>query len=177
MRSLPLLSFCLLFVALGCDAQQATASKDAPAAKPTATHEHAEEALERPPAHEHAEAAVPALDLSGNPVQNEMRLLTDAMNKSLLIIANGDLKDLPPTIFAVHGARNETEKAIKEGRYKPPKNSDDLEGFTATDTAFHDQLVRMVKAAKAGDRKEATAAYADVVIGCTNCHQQYRDGF
>ena len=106
-----------------------------------------------------------------------MRLLTDAMNKSLLIIANGDLKDLPPTIFAVHGARNETEKAIKEGRYKPPKNSDDLEGFTATDTAFHDQLVRMVKAAKAGDRKEATAAYADVVIGCTNCHQQYRDGF
>lgn len=106
-----------------------------------------------------------------------MRLLTDAMNKALLIIANGDLKDLPPTIFAVHGARNETEKAIKEGRYKPPKNPDDLEGFTATDTAFHDQLVRMVKAAKAGDRKEATAAYADVVIGCTNCHQQYREGF
>lgn len=112
-----------------------------------------------------------------NPVQNEMRLLNAAMQRSLTLLANGDLKDIPPAIFSVHGARDLTEKAIHAGSYKPPANSDDIAGFVATDRAFHDQLVQLVQAAKRGDRKAATAAYAEVVIGCTHCHQRYREGF
>jgi cytochrome c556 len=106
-----------------------------------------------------------------------MQRLLPAMQKSLALIANGSLDELPPTIFSVHQARGLTDRAIEQGLYKPPKNGDDIEGFMAADKAFHDDLVRMVKAAKAGERKAASVAYGDALAGCTSCHQTYRADF
>ena len=171
MKKASAILFALSWLPFACESAKATPPS------PNA-HEH-ETPAPNPNGHEHQAdtAPIPSHPPAMNPVQHEMQLLAAAMNSSLLIITNGDLADLPPVIFAVHAARDATEHAIASGAYAPPANSQDVEGFVATDRAFHDQLIRMVKAAKAGDRKEATAAYADVVTGCTNCHGQYREGY
>lgn len=109
-----------------------------------------------------------------NAVVNEMRLLDAAMRDTLTLLANGHLEPIPARIFAVHGARDLTEHAIAAGAYLPPRTDAPIEAFVATDRAFHDDLVRLVRAARANDLEAATRAYADVVVGCTACHQRFR---
>lgn len=109
-----------------------------------------------------------------NAVQNEMRLLDAAMRDTMTMLANGQLQPIPERIFAVHGARDLTEHAIAAGAYRPPRSDEPIEAFVATDRAFHDDLVRLVQASRANDLVGATKAYADVVIGCTSCHQRFR---
>ena len=132
------------------------------------------------PTHEHPAAGQPTTvppPSELNPVQREMRLLETAMHRSLSLIANGELSELPPTVFAIHAARSETERALADGSYVPPVNGGDIAGFTAQDAAFHGLLVDMVRAAKADDRRATAAAYAEVIQGCTTCHATYRAGY
>jgi len=116
-----------------------------------------------------AAAAAPA-----NPVQAEMRALHDATRDWVTAIADNDLARIPPGISRVHAARQVTEQALLKGEYRPPKASDDVAGFTRQDEAFHDELVKLLEAARASDLPRATRQLGVVLEGCTTCHQKYR---
>ena len=120
----------------------------------------------------HVASAVDNPDL--NVVQREMRALETAMHKTLTMIVNNDLTPIPDTLFAIHKFRDETEAAIKKGRYQPPRNAEGIDAFIAADDAFHNDLVRLVKAARARDLNAATKAYQVIVEGCTSCHSRFR---
>ena len=109
-----------------------------------------------------------------NVVASEMRALTGAMDTVVRAIANNDLQAIPPAIHAVHTAREKTDAAIHAGAYRPPSNGDRLEAFVALDEAFHDELVALVRAARAGDLAAATRQVGPIMNGCTGCHQQFR---
>jgi|GEM_PF-1826681 len=111
-----------------------------------------------------------------NVVQREMRSLESAMHAILTAIANNQLAPIAEKLFAIHEFRDATEKEIHEGRYHPPHEPGGIEAFIAADTAFHDDLVRLVKASRANDLKAATAAYGVIVNGCTSCHSRFRFG-
>ena len=109
-----------------------------------------------------------------NVVGHEMLLLNNAMIGVFSLIIANQLENIPATIYSVHDARDLTERTLAAGKYKTPKNSDDLDGFMKLDEAFHDDLVELVKAAQKDDLKLTTEKYADVIQGCTDCHTQYR---
>lgn len=169
----PLQPVLLLALTLAACSEPSPPSAATPEASvTTAAHEHPE------PTHEPATTGTAtqpdAIAPPANAVQNEMRILEGVMREVLTMIANNQLAGIPDRIFSVHGARDATEKAISEKRYLPPRNDEGIEAFVATDRAFHDDLVRLVKAARANDLPGATGAYAAVVVGCTNCHQRFR---
>lgn len=140
-----------------------------PAKKPAPpkAHEHAAPPATQAPA-EAAPIAPP------NPVQQEMRVLTEAMKAILDAVANNTLAVIPPTLHRVHGAREVTERALASGSYKPPKNGDDVKGFITHDEAFHGELVKLLRAAQANDLKATTRQLGPILDGCTSCHQRYR---
>jgi hypothetical protein len=133
-------------------------------------------------AHDHDPAGVAPAGASGapapaapaNPVQAEMRALHDATRDWVTAIADNDLARIPPGMSSVHAARQVTEQALLSGRYRPPKASDDVAGFTRQDDAFHDELVTLLDAARASDLPRATRQLGVVLEGCTVCHQKYR---
>jgi hypothetical protein len=109
-----------------------------------------------------------------NVVQNEMRLLDEAMRTTLTLIANDQLDGIPAQIKKVHPARQLTEEAIEKGLYQTPKNPDKVDEFVALDNEFHDDLKGLLKASKSDDLQMATEKFGDLVQGCTTCHTQYR---
>lgn len=147
-----------------------TATPEASATR--VTHAHPEPAQGATPTGPTVDAD--AVAPPANAVQNEMRILDAVMREVLTMIANNQLGGIPDRIYSVHGARDATEKAIADRRYLPPRNDEGIEAFVATDRAFHDDLVRLVKAARANDLAATTGAYAAVVVGCTSCHQRFR---
>lgn len=129
--------------------------------------------------HDHEPAGVAPASVSdasapANPVQAEMRALHDATRDWVTAIADNDLARIPPGIARVHAARQVTEQALLKGEYRPPKASDDVEGFTRQDEAFHGELVKLLEAARASDLPRATRQLGVVLEGCTTCHQKYR---
>jgi hypothetical protein len=142
-------------------------SATAPAAKPD-PHAHADHAQPAPPTS--APAPTPQL----NPVQAEMRALHEATRDWVTAIAQNDLASIPPGISKVHGARMVTEKALEKGEYKPPKAGASVAEFKKQDEAFHDELVKLLKASKANDLPAATKQLGVVLEGCTSCHLKYR---
>lgn len=139
-------------------------------------HEHAEEQH----AHEdHAAAASPPaspteLPEGVNAVQNEMRLLHEAMQGSVTAIANDDLGAIPEALHRVHQARGMTEAALENGSYRPPRNADRLDAFVALDEAFHSELERLVGAASANDSAATATQLGAVMSQCNGCHSQFR---
>lgn len=109
-----------------------------------------------------------------NAVQHEMRLLNEAMHTTLTLIANNQLGGIPALIHRVHPAKELTHSAIEAGAYLPPKNPERIEAFVEMDEVFHDDLRELLRAAKADDLQRATAAYGELVQGCTNCHTAFR---
>lgn len=145
-------------------------------------HHHAEkqpmpkQAQSAKPAHghDHGHAATPPAPAGTNPVKNEMQALTAAMQTILVAISNNQLQEVTPAIHKVHGLKEITSQALKKGEYKPPKNGDKVKAFIKEDDAFHDLLVKLVKASRANDLPAATRATAEVINGCTSCHMKYR---
>lgn len=132
-----------------------------------------------PHAHDEPKQASPAPASSAlppptNPVQAEMRALHDATRDWVTAVAQNDLARIPPGISRVHAARMVTEKALEQGQYKPPKPGADVEQFKKQDEAFHDELVKLLRASKANDLPGATKQLGVVLEGCTSCHVKYR---
>lgn len=122
----------------------------------------------------HAVAPLPSASTSGNAVQNEMRILNEAVRDSVTAIGYNRLDAIAPAIHKVHAAKELTEKALESGVYKLPKNADQLEAFKALDEAFHGELVKLLKAARANDLAATTTQLGVVLEGCTGCHTKYR---
>lgn len=131
--------------------------------------EHGHQATNTPAKPSSASAAPPA-----NPVQAEMRLLNEAMRDAVTAIAYNDLASIPKAIHGVHLAREVTAKALADGAYRPPKRASEVAAFEREDEAFHDELVKLVKASRAGDLPAATHQLGVVLDGCTACHTKYR---
>ncbi|MCC6897815.1 MAG: cytochrome c [Polyangiaceae bacterium] len=165
-----------LLAVAACDKKQADVQPTAEAPTATApaakgdTHAHEEHAQVAPPASASATPAPPP----ANPVQAEMRALHEATRDWVTAIANNDLASIPTGISKVHSARLVTEKALEKGEYKPPKAGADLAAFKKQDEAFHDELVKLLKASKANDLPGATKQLGVVLEGCTGCHVKYR---
>ena len=109
-----------------------------------------------------------------NAVQNEMRLLHEAMRDTVSAIALGKLSTIPERLHAVHAARELTEKAVESGAYVLPKNANQLEAFKSLDESFHTELEKLVAAATANDAAATATALGDVMGRCEGCHAQFR---
>ncbi len=110
-----------------------------------------------------------------NAVQAEMRLLNEATRDWVTAIAQNGLAAIPDGISRVHAARQVTDAALTAGTYVPPKGGQAaLAAFIEQDEAFHDELVTLLKAARANDLEAATRQVGVVLQGCTSCHVKFR---
>jgi len=109
-----------------------------------------------------------------NAVQNEMRLLTEAMRDTVTAIGTGQLAAIPEGLHEVHRARELTEQAIESGSYKLPRNAENLAAFKALDESFHAELEKLVAGASANDAAATSAAFGAVMSRCDGCHAQFR---
>jgi cytochrome c556 len=121
-----------------------------------------------------APGAAPACDtLEGkNAVQTEMRRLECALEQVVVAIGRDDLAAVPAAIEVVHAARQDTERALESGAWKPPKG--DLSVFVSLDETFHRELEAMVEAASAGDHAARGAALGRALGQCQGCHSTFR---
>jgi|SRR5690554_5491181 len=174
-----LASFLVLIGVSACDTNEEPAEV---ASAPEAHHQDEETHADEHAADEHAAdphagetpASFEDLPEGVNAVQHEMRLLNEAMHTTLTLIANNQLGGIPALIHRVHPAKELTHSAIEAGAYLPPKNPEQIEAFVEMDEVFHDDLRELLRAAKADDLQRATAAYGELVQGCTSCHTAFR---
>ncbi|MCC6215847.1 MAG: cytochrome c [Polyangiaceae bacterium] len=122
-------------------------------------------------------APPPAASASGPPanaVQAEMRLLADALAGAVHAVGRGDVRGVEHDLHRVHGAKEATEAALKDGKYKPPKNADKLDRFRELDRSFHDELEKLVAASRANDVPGVAAATGRALGACQGCHSEFR---
>jgi hypothetical protein len=111
--------------------------------------------------------------LSGaNAVQTEMRRLECALQQVVVAIGRDDLGSVPASIEVVHAARQDTERALESGAWKPPRG--DLAAFVALDEAFHRELEAMIEASTARDHAATAAALGRALGQCQGCHATFR---
>lgn len=127
-----------------------------------------------PPAHSTSPASPDTVPPGVNAVQNEMRLLHEAMRDSVSALALGTLSTIPERLHGVHRARELTEKAIENRTYVLAKNGDQLAAFKALDQSFHGELEKLVAAASANDPIATATALGFVMSRCEACHAQFR---
>jgi len=109
-------------------------------------------------------------------VQNEMRLLHEAMRNCVTALAYGTLDSIPEGLHTVHRARELTEKALESGSYKLPKNPEQLATFKDLDEQFHLELEKLAAVATSKDGA-ATGRQVGVVLSkCSGCHAQFKPG-
>lgn len=126
---------------------------------------------------EHSGAAsqpLPSATASSNPVQYEMQLLTGTLERAVRAIGLGDVRGIAHDLHQVHGAKEATEAAIRDGKYRPPRNPDRVDRFLALDVVFHGHLERLVKASNANDVAGVAAAFASTMQSCQGCHTEFR---
>jgi hypothetical protein len=108
-------------------------------------------------------------------VQNEMRLLHEAMRNCVTALAYGTLDSIPEGLHTVRRARELTEKALESGSYKLPKNPEQLATFKDLDEQFHIEL-KLASIATSTDGA-ATGRQVGVVLSkCSGCHAQFKPG-
>jgi hypothetical protein len=111
---------------------------------------------------------------AANPVQSEMRLLTRALEAAVRGVGAGDVRAAEHELHHVHAAKEATEAALREGRYRPPKNPDRLDHFRERDEAFHRDLEGLAEASHRNDVSAAAEALGVVMRGCQGCHAEFR---
>lgn len=108
------------------------------------------------------------------PVKNEMHLLTAALQTAVASIGAGDVLAVEQELRRVDEAKEATESAIHEGRYRPPKNGDKLDRFRELDEAFHGDLERLADASRRNDVPATASALGVVLQRCDGCHGEFR---
>ena len=110
-----------------------------------------------------------------NAVKHEMRLLDKAF-KNLIDSLLLDTPEAIETPFhEVHRAKMATEKALKAGKVKLPKNGDKLDEFVEMDEAFHGKLKKLLGAVRKQDSKGIQVSVHDILDGCVQCHSRFRN--
>ncbi|HEX7601315.1 MAG TPA: cytochrome c [Polyangiaceae bacterium] len=107
-------------------------------------------------------------------VQNEMRLLHEALRDAVTAMADGNLAAIAESLHRVDRARELTEQALEEKRYTLPKNPDKLEAFKEKDEAFHAELAKLAAASSGNDAKATGEQLGVVLSKCSDCHTQFR---
>jgi len=125
-------------------------------------------------ADEHAPAEVHDAAAPGNPVQNEMRLLTSLLEASIRGIGARDVRPIEHELHRLHAAKEATEAALHDGSYRLPKSPDQLAAFAALDEAFHKDLEGLAEASHANDVPRAAEAVGAILRGCQGCHATFR---
>ena len=123
---------------------------------------------------EHAQHEAAPSAAGGNPVQNEMKLLSTALEGAVRRIGQGDVRPVEHDLHRVHAAKEATEKALHGGQYRLPKNPDQVERFHTLDEAFHRDLERLVHASQQNDVDAAAKALGELIQSCQGCHSQFR---
>jgi len=118
--------------------------------------------------------AVESTPAAGNPVQQEMRLLTAALEAAVRAVGAGDVRSIEHELHRVHAAKEATEAAIHAGKYHPPKNADRMDEFHERDEAFHRELSLLVEASRQNDVVRASEQLGTVLRGCPGCHSAFR---
>jgi hypothetical protein len=109
-------------------------------------------------------------------VQNEMRLLHEAMRNCVTALAYGTLDSIPEGLHTVHRARELTEKALEKGSYKLPKNPEKLARFKDLDEQFHVELEKLAAVATSKDGAAIGRQVGVVLSQCPGCHAQFKPG-
>jgi hypothetical protein len=109
-----------------------------------------------------------------NPVQYEMRLLTETLQRAVSGIGHGDVRFLAQELHQLHLAMEATEAAVRDGSYRPPRNPDRVERFLELDELFHRHLVQLVRASRQNDLDGAAQALGAAMQGCQTCHDEFR---
>ena len=109
-----------------------------------------------------------------NAVRAEMRLLDKAFKNAIdgLLLNRPEIIEQP--FHEVHKAKMNTEKAIKKGNIKLPKNSNKLKEFVELDEAFHEKLVGLLKASRKKDMNAVKTSIDEILDGCVQCHNKFR---
>jgi hypothetical protein len=141
----------------------------------TACHErsHGEHAQGAHAAHKE-EAPAPTTAATGNPVQQEMKLLTAALEAAVRSVGLGDVRGVEHELHRVHAAKQATEAALRDGRYRTPLNPERLDRFHELDEAFHHQLERLVEVSRSNDVQGTAKALGEILLSCQGCHQEFR---
>lgn len=155
----------------GCQRERGSEENANP--KPTDS-QHAPQHASAEPAPEHHHGEAPAAPSGLNPVQHEMRLLHQTMLQAVTAIGNGDVRPVAESLHVLHGAKEQTEKALRAGSYTPPRNGDALARFIQLDEQFHDRLAPLVAKSKENDVAGAAAALGKVLEACHGCHTEFR---
>lgn len=117
--------------------------------------------------------ATPAAPAPPNAVQKEMQGLHELMVTSLVAIENDKVELIPEQIHKVHALKQQTEKALESGAWKPSQGGT-VKDFVQQDEAFHALLVQLLGASKKKDVQGTTKALSAVLEGCTACHVKFR---
>src|SRR5690606_18289658 len=96
----PLTALALCFALAGCREHAGAASQPVPSAT-----------VSQP---------LPTTTAPPNPVQHEMQLLTGTLERAVRAIGLGDVRGIAHDLHQVHGAKEATEAAIRDGKYRPP---------------------------------------------------------
>jgi len=109
-----------------------------------------------------------------NALQNEMRLLTTALEATVRGIGAGDVRAAEHELHGVHAAKDATEAAIHGGSYRLAKNPERLDRFHELDEAFHRDLEALANASHRNDVAATAEALGVVMRGCHGCHAEFR---
>jgi cytochrome c556 len=103
-----------------------------------------------------------------------MQLLTGALERAVRAIGLGEVRVIAHDLHQVHAAKQATDAAIREGKYRLPKNPERVDRFRELDAAFHGHLEQLVKASNTNDVAGTSAAFASAMHGCQGCHAEFR---
>lgn len=124
----------------------------------------------------HAPHAAPAAELPpGNVVQTEMRMMTSILEGAVRAIGARDVRSIEHELHRLHGAKDATTAAVRDGSYKLPRNADQVDAFLAMDEAFHADLAALVMASRKNDVPAAADALGKIMRGCEGCHATFRE--
>ena len=107
-------------------------------------------------------------------VQNEMRLLHEAMRDAVTAIGTDHLALIGDGLRRVARARELTEAAIDAREYILPKNPAKLDAFKEKDAAFHGELEKLMTASESNDPNVTSLQLGVVLSKCSDCHAQFR---
>lgn len=112
---------------------------------------------------------------ANSPVKTEMKLLDAAFKNLINSLILNDPKAIEGPFHEVHMAKANTEKAIEKGELKLPKNGDKMKEFVRMDEEFHGKLVAVIMASRKGDMKGVKDATHQILDGCVQCHNKFRN--
>lgn len=110
-----------------------------------------------------------------SPIKVEMRLLNAAFINLVTALVLNNPKAIEEPFHEVHKAKAGTEKAIKKGGLKLPKNSDKMMQFVEMDERFHKEMEALIAASRKGDMKKIQDVTHRFLDGCVQCHTMFRN--